>query len=220
MTETRSYKLCLTCGAELFKVDGKHQTICSVCGADLKLAPSVSPGGRLYMMQPEDVKVKRDEAGQMQFYYQWFNSTLFSWIGFGGLVAGLLLVGLTKDLLSLLAGLAGGAVVGIFIARDRNFTVYTFGKHLTVKTRPMPLPIDGTLEMDQIRQFCCRKTVRRTQNDISFAYDLVALLKDGTERVLLFQREEMGAPLYLEQHFERLLRLENERISRSVRQVE
>ena len=232
MTETGSYKLCPACGAEVPLLRGKRQTTCPYCGTEQILAPSLPLSERptAQAPQPEEIKVGRDEAGQVQFSYRWFNPYVFiAIVGAAGFIGFLMtrLSGSSRpepvSLLIMTLAMLCAVIMGIMVAR-MSVTTFTLSKQrLKVKTEPIPWPAEITLEVAQIRQFYCRKkfpTVQNGRRTSSPTFDLVAIMKDGSETPLLKQLLKPDVPVYLEQKLEHLLRIENERIPKSVRYVE
>ncbi|HSU15354.1 hypothetical protein [Longimicrobium sp.] len=81
-----------------------------------------------------------------------------------------------------------------------------------IRVRHHPLPWGRTVELGvvEVKQLFCQEKISRGRNGVSYTYDLVALLHDGTRRKVLGGLDYPELPLYLEQNAESWLKIRDE----------
>ena len=84
---------------------------------------------------------------------------------------------------------------------------------LRVAHHPLPWGRPVTLEIGDVKQLFCDEKITRGKNGPSYTYNLNALLRDGTRRKVVGGLDSPELPLYLEQHCEEWMRIEDEAVA-------
>lgn len=84
---------------------------------------------------------------------------------------------------------------------------------LRVHHHPLPWGRPVELEIGEVKQLFCDEKITRGKNGPSYTYNLNALLRDGSRRKVIGGLDTADLPLYLEQHAESWMRIEDEPVA-------
>lgn len=78
-----------------------------------------------------------------------------------------------------------------------------------------PLPFGRTIDLETgaVKQLFCQERINRGRNGISYSYDLIAILGDGTRKRLVANADSPQLPVFLEQHAEAWLGIRDEHVA-------
>jgi hypothetical protein len=173
---------------------------------------------RMPTPRPEGV-VASQGAGELRFVRRWFTAkyvflTFFAvfWDGFLAVwyYMAFRLPGspLMVKLFPLLHVGVGTVLTYAVIAGWLNRTVVEVGPgHLGVRHGPVPWPGNLDLPTGGLKQLFCERRANRGRYGITYTYDLVAVLADGSRRKLLTGLDQPDVPRYLEEQMEKYLRI-------------
>ncbi|MFL5383231.1 MAG: MJ0042-type zinc finger domain-containing protein [Longimicrobiaceae bacterium] len=111
------------------------------------------------------------------------------------------------------------AAVGIFLlyvtlaGLVNTTTVRIGGSRLCVSHHPLPWGRGVDLGVADVKQLFCEAKIVHGRGGVSYTYDLNALMRDGTRRKVVYGIEAPELPLYLEQHAESWMRIEDEPVA-------
>jgi hypothetical protein len=78
---------------------------------------------------------------------------------------------------------------------------------ITVRHHPLPWVGSAELATADVRQLYCEQRISRGRYGVYYAYDLRALMRDGTRKRLLSNIDTPDIPLFLEQHAEAWMKI-------------
>jgi uncharacterized protein YbaR (Trm112 family) len=97
----------------------------------------------------------------------------------------------------------GVALTYTTVAGFVNQTTVTLDRsRLRVKHHPLPFGKPVDVETGGVKQLFCQEKVNSGRNGVSYSYDLMVEMRDGSRRKLLSGIDTPQLPLYLEQHAE------------------
>jgi len=161
-----------------------------------------------------------EDAGGLTVQYRWFSPKyLFMaffclfWNGFlvfwyAMALASGDVIGLVFPILHVAAGIF---ITYMTIAGFVNTTTLRIDPwRLRVSHHPLPWGRPVELEVGDVQQLFCDEKVSRGRNGPSYTYNLNALLRDGTRRKVISGLDAAELPLFLEQHAEEWMGIQDE----------
>lgn len=215
---------CKNCERMIPEEDLNMQTMIAVCphcdhvfdfGDLLPEPPAVER-----ILQAPDIFKVTEQTGGVTIAYSWFN-----WRAPVFLAAGLFIMGVPVLLLDVIGGtdaavsvllllslvlitLFAVALVYYSLAQFVNTTRITInGNSVQVRHTPVPMPGSVRLSSDSITQVLIEEHQYETEYGASSSYDVVALLKDDTQRALVRRLPRREHARYIDQQLRRYLKL-------------
>jgi hypothetical protein len=172
--------------------------------------------------RPKSVAVWDDNGG-LTVQYPWFSPkyvfmALFCLVWNGFLVLWYLMAFASGDTMMLLFPLihvaAGIAVTYITVAGFVNTTTLRIDPwRLRVAHHPLPWAGALDLEVGDVKQLYCDEKITRGKNGPTYTYNLNALLRNGSRRKVVSGLDSPELPLFLEQHAEEWMGIQDERVT-------
>ena len=145
----------------------------------------------------------------MAFFCLFWDGFLVVWYAIGVGTGNLIML-----LFPILHVAAGILITYATVAGFVNTTSVRIGRS-RVRVWHHPLPFGRTIDIDTgaVKQLFCEERINRGRNGISYSYDLLAILADGTRKRLLANADSPQLPIYVEQHAETWLGIRDERVA-------
>ena len=183
-------------------------------------APAVRP--RQNVGRPRSVATWEDDGG-LTVQYRWFSGkhiamAVFCLVWDGFLVFWYTMAWASGNMLMLLFPILHLAA-GIFITYTTvagfvNTTTLRIDPwRLRVAHHPLPWGRPVDLEVGDVQQLFCDEKITRGKNGPSYTYNLNALLRDGSRRKVISGLDAAELPLFLEQHAETWMGIEDEAVA-------
>jgi hypothetical protein len=177
-------------------------------GPELAAAPA---GPRLLAGKPRTMEVTQS-GSEMTAEYRWYTRKyivlalfcIFWDVFLTGWYAATLRRGEgTTALFAVLHVVVGVLVTYLTLAGFVNRTTLRVDRNrITARHHPLPWVGNTELATADVRQMYCEQRVSRGRYGVVYAYDLSALMRDGTRKRLLSNIDTPDIPLFLEQHAE------------------
>jgi hypothetical protein len=222
--------VCPSCRVPVAAADvdlGTGMARCRTCGNVFRFADDPELAPRTGAVRPPVEKprsvVTREDDGALTLEYRWFMPRhlflMFFCLVWDGILvfwyAAALRTGDRSMLLYPLLHVAIGLSLSYFTlaAFVNRTTVRIDGSRIRVRHHPLPWGRNVELGTADVRQLFCRGSIPHGRNTVSYRYDLVALMGDGTRRKLVGGLGNPELPLYLEQHAEQWMKIRDEPVT-------
>lgn len=196
---------------------------CRTCNSVFRFDnhPGLAERRRAPVMKPGHVETY-EGAGELTIRYRWFSPkylflAVFCLIWNGFLLFWYAMAFASGNAIMMLFPLLHVAA-GIFLtyttfAGFLNATTVTLdGSQLSVRHGPLPWPGNLKLSTLEVQQLFCEEKITRGRNGLSYSYNLVALLLDGSRRKVVSGLDAPELPLWLEQHAEGWMKIQDEAV--------
>ncbi|SOD02176.1 hypothetical protein SAMN05216486_10287 [bacterium JGI 053] len=197
---------------------------CRTCNNVFRFAddPALTARPRPVVGKPRSV-VTSDAGVALTVDYRWFSPKYILMVFFCLFWDGFLVfwyamaaadrnvIGLLFPILHVAVGIA--ATYATIAGLVNTTTLRIDGYRLRVTHHPLPWVRGVDLGIGDVQQLFCDERIIRGRYGASYAYDLNALLRDGSRRKVLANLDTPELPLYLEQHAEEWMGIQDEPVA-------